>query len=47
MKHHLYQIYYGGWKIKLPQSYWCDDCATILYGYKKNIQHLEITTNDK
>jgi len=26
MKHHLYQIYYGGFKIKLTDMYYCKIC---------------------
>ncbi len=26
MKHHLYQIYYGGWKTKLLKQYYCKTC---------------------
>ncbi len=29
MKHHLYQIYYGGWKVKLIDAYYCRDCDKI------------------
>ncbi len=30
MKHHLYQIYYGGWKIKLTKQYYCKDCDLFI-----------------
>ncbi len=30
MKHHLYQIYYGGWKNKLPNIWYCEICHAIL-----------------
>jgi len=30
MKHHLYQIYYGGFKIKLSKVYYCKQCKTII-----------------
>ncbi len=26
MKHHLYQIYYGGFKIKIKNFYYCKIC---------------------
>ncbi len=30
MKHHLYQIYYGGFKTKLKDYFYCKDCDSIL-----------------
>ncbi len=30
MKHHEYQIYYGGFKILLPYLYYCKDCKSII-----------------
>ncbi len=30
MKHHKYQIYYGGFKIKLKDIYYCKDCKLIV-----------------
>jgi len=35
MKHHLYQIYYGGFKHKLENSFWCDECHSIISRYNK------------
>ncbi len=29
MKHHLYQIYYGGWKIKINNQFYCEECHKI------------------
>ncbi len=29
MKHHLYQIYYGGFKIILKGMFFCKDCQQI------------------
>ncbi len=34
MKHHLYQIYYGGWKIKLKDQFYCSECDKFYYGDK-------------
>ncbi len=31
MKHHEYQIYYGGFKIKLPNIRYCKTCHMIVY----------------
>ncbi len=31
MKHHEYQIYYGGFKIKLPNIRYCKTCHQIIY----------------
>ncbi len=33
-KHHLYQIYYGGWKVKLKEQYYCKVCDQFYYGDK-------------
>ncbi len=30
MKHHLYQIYFGGWYEKLPNHYYCETCNAII-----------------
>ncbi len=30
MKHHEYQIYYGGFKIKLKGIYFCKQCGTLI-----------------
>ncbi len=30
MKHHLYQIYYGGFKEKLTGKYYCKTCNGII-----------------
>ncbi len=30
MKHHEYQIYYGGFKIRLRKVAYCYDCNTII-----------------
>ncbi len=37
MKHHEYQIYYGGFKIKLLKYYYCKECGII--NWKKPNQH--------
>ncbi len=31
MKHHEYQIYYGGWKIKLKGLWYCKDCHSVVF----------------
>ncbi len=30
MKHHLYQIYYGGFKVKLVNTYYCKACDSLV-----------------
>ncbi len=30
MKHHLYQIYFGGFKHKIAYTYYCSDCFAII-----------------
>jgi len=30
MKHHLYQLYYGGFKEKLINHYYCETCRGII-----------------
>ncbi len=45
MKHHEYQIYYGGFKIKLKNIKYCPDCKnTIQSGfiYNKHQHELQI-----
>ncbi len=46
MKHHEYQIYYGGFKIKLKNLFWCKQCKII---YLKNstaqLQHKKQQSN--
>ncbi len=29
MKHHLYQIYYGGWKKKYKFLFYCETCKVF------------------
>ncbi len=31
MKHHEYQIYYGGFKIKLVDLIYCKECKSIMH----------------
>ncbi len=35
--HHEYQIYYGGFKIKLKKMYFCEDCNMVLTKLKHQI----------
>ncbi len=42
MKHHEYQIYYGGIKQKIEGLYWCKDCLEIV-----DIQHYRTTKIQK
>ncbi len=39
MKHHLYQIYYGGFKIKLKNNFYCLTCNKL---YNKQNPHPEL-----
>ncbi len=43
MKHHEYQIYYGGFKKKLNKMYFCEDCNKIL----TKLQHQIIVRSHK
>ncbi len=31
MKHHEYQIYYGGFKRKVKGLYYCKDCHAVVF----------------
>jgi len=35
MKHHLYQLYYGGFKYKIKNTYYCQTCDLIVNQYHK------------
>ena len=37
MKHHLYQIYYGGFKHKLKYRYYCIQCDRIITAPNKSL----------
>jgi len=41
MKHHLYQIYYGGFKTLLPNAYYCSICNMLMDSNHHKIQHLQ------
>ncbi len=47
MKHHLYQIYYGGFKQKLANWYYCETCNGMIQ--TKNVTRHKKTflTNDQ
>ncbi len=36
MKHHEYQIYFGGFKILLKNTYYCKECNKLVYTYNQN-----------
>ncbi len=57
LKHHEYQIYYGGFKIKLKRMYFCEDCNDVMthiihqirlqhdHNLKKSVNHKKQTGN--
>jgi len=41
MKHHEYQIYYGGHKYLLPFHTYCEDCKKIISNYVDRQTHFD------
>ncbi len=47
MKHHEYQIYYGGFKIKLKNWKYCETCDTIAQKNSFSPYHSNIVRSHK
>ncbi len=41
MKHHEYQVYYGGFKKKLKNKFYCKDCNAILIQVNNKLYFLD------
>ncbi len=46
MKHHEYQIYYGGFKIKLQGKFWCKDCHQLFKSIHQHSEYLKKQSNN-
>jgi len=44
MKHHLYQLYYGGFKTKLDNAYYCK-CGVLIQNLTRHLENFH--SNDK
>ncbi len=45
MKHHEYQLYYGGHKYLLAFHTYCEDCHKIIKGFENRIAHQQLQKN--